>query len=345
MLKTIFSFSYSNYLIPLAAFFGILIFYGLFKWVRNRRLVQKALRQALEANESDELNLDKRLGTLHFFDLSSHSFVRQELAISELKIAYRQLGAGQDLIMIHGIGASKVIYRRLVPLLAADFRITVIDLPGFGESSKPEELNYGLDQQAQLLRYIIEGLRIKNPVAIGSSMGGAICLKAAIDEPKIFKAIVGLAPATDPKRIPAVILPLSRHGAALHKINSEIIRMGIVRTALRQVVSKKELLTPGVIKLYCEPFKNSANASAAFMKALRLLADRRMPALFQSIQTPVLIIRGEHDKLVRQSSCEDLHRLIQGSTFITHPTAGHHLMEDEPEYCAAQIQDFLLGLH
>ena len=323
--------------IVLAVGLAIGVAYLFWRWRQNLD-AQAAMLQAQIAKDSHDLDLDARLGEARFIT------IRDRNNTLDLEISYRQCGHGPDLLLLHGIGASKMIFRRLAPLMSGEYRVTCFDFPGFGQSSKPRELGYDLDEQAEHFVKIVEALELKHPLIVASSMGGAICLAAALKHPDLFSGIVAIAPATDPTRIPTSLLPLARHGEAIHKWNSEKMRAAIVRTVVGQVIARRELITPRLLSLYFEPFRRSELASAAFLKAFRLLADHRMPAMFRELKTPLLIIRGLRDRLVKQSSSEDLRRIVAHSQLITHPTGGHHLMEDEPEFVADEVRKFAAHL-
>lgn len=281
------------------------------------------------ARDSDELDLDKRLGF-------KQNLVLDSIYGDVVSIAFRQCGNGPDILCLHGIGASMLIYRRLAPWLAGDYRITCIDFPGFGASAKPRKFSYTLDEQAAHLVRAVAALRLEQPLVVASSMGGAIALKAAVDAPELFRGVVALAPAVDPRRVPTLLLPLAKHADRLHRISS----LATTRAVVQAVIARRELITPALVALYQEPFRDQGDSSSAFMKAFALLADTRMPALFRSMKTPLLIIRGLRDRLVKQSGCEDLSRAVKNSKLITHVSAGHHIMEDEPEFIAHEIRKF-----
>jgi len=329
---------------------GLLLAILLFRVWRGHRGRDDARLQAHHAIDSHDLDLDARLGELKTLRISmvqtptiqKHSAANRPAA--SVEIAVRQTGHGPDLLCLHGIGASMIVYRRLAPLISGEFRVTCLDLPGFGSSEKPRELSYDLDEQVAHLIYAIEALGLKQPLVVASSMGGAISMTAAVTSPDLFRGIIALAPATDPTRIPTSLLPMAKFGEALHRLNPEKTRYTIVKTVVAQVIARRELITPGLVALYFEPFRVSELASAAFLKAFRLLADKRLPTLFRELKTPLLIIRGLRDRLVKQSSCEDLHRIVADSALITHPTAGHHSMEDEPEFIAEEIRKFAARL-
>ncbi len=293
---------------------------------------RKVLRAALEAQiarESDELDLDKRLGPKLFIEIET-------IYGAKAKVAYRQSGHGPDILCVHGIGASMLIYRRVVPWLAGDFRITCIDFPGFGSSDKPRTFTYSLDEQAEHVARTVRALDLSRPLVLASSMGGAIVLKTALAEPDLFRGIVALAPAVDPRRIPMALLPLAKHGDRFHRMNTLLT----VKAVVNQVIARRELVTPALVALYQEPFRDKGDSSSAFLKGFALLADPRMPRLFEGLKTRLLVIRGLRDRLVKQSACEDLVRIVPHATLITHPSAGHHIMEDEPEFIAHETRKF-----
>lgn len=298
------------------------------QWRRQRQVLMAAL-EAQMARESDELDLDRRLGSRQHIEIES-------LYGEKLKLAYRQSGHGRDILCLHGIGASSLIYRRLAPWLANDFRITCLDFPGFGASDKPRTFSYSLDEQAEHLARALDALGLERPLVIASSMGGAISLKTATDYPEKFRGLMVLAPAVDPGRVPLVLLPLAKHADRLHRISS----VTTIRAVVQQVIARRELITPALVALYQEPFRDTGGSSSAFMKAFTLLADTRMPHLFRDLRVPLLVVRGLRDRLVKQAACEDLHRLVKNSQLITHPNAGHHIMEDEPEFLALEVRKF-----
>lgn len=310
----------------------VLVAIALASWLRARSKAKAVFAAAVRAQigrESDELDLDRRIGEKKVVEIDS-------VYGDKISVAYRQSGVGHDILCLHGIGASMMIYRRLAPWLSNDHRVTCLDFPGFGSSEKPRKLSYLLDEQAEHLSRALRALDLEQPLIVASSMGAAIALAAATLSPKLFRGIVALGPAVDPRRIPIPLLPLAKHADRLHRINS----LATVKAVVQQVISRRELITPALVALYQEPFRDKGDSSSAFMKAFALLADGRMPMLFSKLEMPLLIIRGLRDRLVKQAACEDLHRLVKNSQLITHPTAGHHIMEDEPEFTALEIRKF-----
>lgn len=307
------------------------LLFWLWLWGGPKRRARRAALDAQKARDADELNLDQRLGARAFVEIESTLETPKTI-----QVAYRQTGHGPDLLCLHGIGASMIIYRRLVPWLSGDYRVTCLDFPGFGASEKPRSLTYSLDEQAKHLAAAVAALKLERPLVLASSMGGTIAMNAARLFPDHFRGIMALAPAVDPRRVPLVLLPLAKLSDHLHRMNTR----AFIQPVVQQVIARRELITPALVALYQEPFLDKGDSSSAFLKAFSLLADSRMPKIFGGLSTPLLIVRGLRDRLVKQAACEDLSRIVANSKLITHPNAGHHIMEDEPEFVANEARKF-----
>ncbi|UUU33559.1 alpha/beta hydrolase [Streptomyces sp. CA-210063] len=101
-------------------------------------------------------------------------------------LAYRDVGSGPPLVLLHGGLTDHRMWRDLVPALAVDHRVITPDARGHGSSanaSKPFRLT---DDLAALLRHLDTG----PAVLIGMSMGGATAVDTALEHPELVRALV-----------------------------------------------------------------------------------------------------------------------------------------------------------
>jgi pimeloyl-ACP methyl ester carboxylesterase len=253
------------------------------------------------------------------------------------KIHYIQMGRGPDLVLLHGIGASLFIWRFVIRRLSENYRVTAIDIPGFGRSGKNPYGDYGLNaQRARIVRFL-DFIKIREASLVGSSMGGAIALWMAHEHPQRFSKVIALAPATSPELIPRQLSKVLRFAPLAHKtLNERTMKM-----ILAYVVARRELIDAGTIEAYLEPFLDEGISVKTFLGALQLLGDRRMPKCFAGLQSKVLIIQGERDRLVTMRSIQRLAKIIGNPEIAVSTTGGHHIMEDEPEWTMSEILRFL----
>ena len=261
--------------------------------------------------------------------------------IDGLKLHFVQAGEGRDLVLLHGIGASVHIWRFLFAALCGQaagekFRVTAIDLLGFGKSAKPRGADYGLDRQTEIVAKAISSLNLKDPLVIGSSMGGSIALWLGKKYPDLFPKLMVLSPHTEATVVPHTAKYLTLARPVLKRfINRESFRM-----FLGYVLARRSLITDELVDAYLEPFLDEGDALNSFFLATALLADRRLPRELSTVTSDVLVIYGEKDFMVTRKSVETLATLLPNSRLVTHPEGGHHIMEDEPIWLCEQIIEF-----
>lgn len=260
----------------------------------------------------------------------------QTIEIFGHRIRYSQEGIGPHIVFVHGIGASSYVWRRLIPLLNKNFTLTTFDLLGFGWSDKPASFAYDLDSQCDVILQFLKKLGIQKCYLVGSSMGGAICLRLAQTHPAQFPKVVTLAPSADPKIAFLDLKPLG----FLSPIIQPMITDRFIKQIMKRVVSNKDLINEESLRHYTEPYKNK-DAVVAFTKSFSLLRDQRVFQDLDKIQQPILILWGEKDKIIPFKFSKKISAKIKNMIFYSHPLAGHHPHEDEPLWTAEKITQFL----
>jgi pimeloyl-ACP methyl ester carboxylesterase len=167
-------------------------------------------------------------------------------------------------------------------------------------------------------------------------MGGAIALWMSHESPKRYPKVAALAPATSPELIPKRFSKALAFAPFAHRsLNRRTMKL-----ILSFVLAKHELIDSDTIEAYLEPFLDNGVSLRTFLGALQLLGDRRMPKCFAEIQSDVLIIQGERDRLVTMMSIRRLMKILRTAELVTSAGAGHHIMEDEAEWTTAEILRF-----
>ena len=83
------------------------------------------------------------------------------------RVAYREAGAGEALLLIHGMAGSSATWRAVVPQLSKKYRVVAPDLFGHGESAKPRG-DYSLGAFAVWLRDLLDELGIARATVVVS---------------------------------------------------------------------------------------------------------------------------------------------------------------------------------
>lgn len=99
-----------------------------------------------------------------------------------------------DIVLIHGWGMNSLVWDLVIPYLQKRFRVTVIDLPGFGQSPMPK----GAFDLKYLAKHVLD-VAPERALWVGWSLGGLVAMQAALMAPERIVGIMGVA--TSPKFI------------------------------------------------------------------------------------------------------------------------------------------------
>ena len=248
-------------------------------------------------------------------------------------------GDGPPLLLIPGLGATRVVFAPLIPLLTPWFRVAVYDQRGIGAS----QVTPGPYTTAQLgadAAAVLDGLGIDRAYILGASFGGMVAQELAIADPHRVDGLV-LA-ATGPGRGRLVQPPSQAASDALlgkgARTPEDAYR--IACTVLYSRHFQEE--NPEVIEAQIRDRASRPIDGRAF-KA-QLAASRGHDALdrLASITAPTLVMHGGDDEVVPAANAQLLAERIPGARLIVFDGAGHLFFHEEPERTALAVRTFLL---
>ena len=106
-----------------------------------------------------------------------------------MRIGVTRLGAGPDLVMVHGWGMNRQVWEPVASALAAHFRLHLLDLPGHGASDWDAAQPYSLDA-------LVEALLSEAPSRanwLGWSLGGLVATQMAWRHPERVSRLIQVA--------------------------------------------------------------------------------------------------------------------------------------------------------
>ena len=278
------------------------------------------------------------------------------------KIIYRdneRENAPLTLLFLHGIGASKVAWKYVAPQFADRFRIISLDLLGHGDSDKPVEFSYSMAEQAGIIRKFIAARCLSNLVIIGHSYGAGVALESALPflqsgNPWVNTAADGRAPiirglvAIDPAAVyfpkPSLLRLMS--GTSVSLLDLLFSTDKRARLLLEVVFWDRPRIPPDLESEYDRIFRDPRTtdvymwiADTELFRELR--ARQSQENRYRAIACPVLVLRGEHDRVVPPDVPDRLCRLLPDSRLETVSACGHSPAEEQPAETSARIQQFL----
>lgn len=253
-----------------------------------------------------------------------------------MKLAIDETGDGRPLVLLHGVGASRTVWRRVVPLLAADRMVLTPDLPGFG-GSEPVGRGFDLARVATALADPLAERAAEPFDLLGNSLGGAIALQLAAVRPDLVRRLVLAAPAGfSPVPWPLALAAGGLSGPAVklrRLLGMPLVRSPAARRALLWgAIAEPQQLSADDARAILRASHGSTRIGAAVSAVLR--ADLR--ALLEQLERPLGLIWGRRDRVVPISTLELVRAIRPEAVIETIPDAAHiPQLERPPEFDAA----------
>lgn len=115
-----------------------------------------------------------------------------------LTLHYLDIGAGPIIVWLHGSGPGASGFSNFKGNYPAfdksGYRNIVLDLPGFGRSDMPDNVNYDLAFFVDNLKLLLDNIGVDRCTLLGNSLGGAIALGFALDHPERLDNLILMAP-------------------------------------------------------------------------------------------------------------------------------------------------------
>jgi haloalkane dehalogenase len=127
-----------------------------------------------------------------FGDLPGFPFRSQLREWEGLQLAHLDEGQGAPVVFLHGEPTWSFLWRKVLPPVRdAGFRCIAPDLPGFGRSDKPVDLDwYSYDRHTAAVRALLEELDVQGATVVVHDWGGPIGLRAAVEQPERVDRLV-----------------------------------------------------------------------------------------------------------------------------------------------------------
>ncbi len=243
------------------------------------------------------------------------------------------------IVLIHGFLSSTFSFRRLIPLLAKDYRVIALDLPPFGKSEKSNKFFYTYDNFANIVIELLDTLNIKDIILVGHSMGGQISLHVVKKRPDLIRKVVLLCSSSYLDRS-KLFLIFSTYIPFFSLCLKKIMTKQGVKRNLLNVVYDHSMIDEEMMLGYEQPFYDN-QIFHALARMIRHREEDLSSEVLQSLDIKSLLIWGREDKVVPLQIGERLHQDLKHSKLITFDKTGHLLPEEKPNHVHENILQFI----
>jgi pimeloyl-ACP methyl ester carboxylesterase len=275
----------------------------------------------------------------------------QFIQVDKMAVHIRMKGQGEPIFLLHGSFSSLHTWDAWQQELSPYFMTISLDFPGHGLTGPDVEKRYSITDYASLVLKIAEKLKIEKFHLAGNSMGGAVAMQIASDQPTKVLTLNLIDAAGAPK------LEMAKSDSSYSQSRSSaswIIKLAsnpffskillkctpkfLFEMNMKQVYGDASKVTDKAVERYYELMLREGNRQATME---RLSAPRSMSIDFDQLTMPTLILWGQKDTWIPVSQAKILQKSIKGSNLIIFDQAGHVPMEEIAMESVAEYLSFL----
>jgi len=252
------------------------------------------------------------------------------------RIAVEDVGEGDAVVCIHGLGGSSNSFTPLMPALARQ-RVLRIDLPGSGRSQRAEG-DLSITRFADVVQSVCARLNVTRAHFVGHSMGTIVCQHLAVDAPKLVRSLALFGPLIAPPDVARIAIrargaKARNEGAAgMHEITLALLNAAISADTRSRLPLAVAFVRESLMRQDAEAYARSCDA----------LADAPAAAV-DRITVPVLLVTGDEDGVAPpqavRSFAEKLHAAASVRVVVL-PRCGHWTPVERPEDCQRELREF-----
>jgi pimeloyl-ACP methyl ester carboxylesterase len=268
----------------------------------------------------------------------------------EFELAYRTAGRSDRplLVLLHGINDTGFSWAGLARELVDDFRMIIVDLPAYGDTFTPLDLDFSYASQTARLKTLLESLgALEGAVLVGHSTGGALAWHLSLEpgvRPAGLVLIDAITVAYDLPARTRLAFSLARH----YRLSGPLINLigpgTIAGLIAGESGSSGFKFSDQSKRIQAAMFTTSARLRVNARWISRMLdfeVVRSWAPRLREISVPTLLVWGRDDTVLEWPFMEEARKAIPGALAFTVENAGHSPHVEKPAEVAGRIRSFV----
>jgi len=238
-----------------------------------------------------------------------------------------EAGQGPVVLLLHGLGSSLDTWRRNVePLADAGFTVLAPDLPGHGDSEKPDALDYGPRTAVDFTGQFLSALGVERASLVGNSAGGLVAALFALENPEKTCRLALVAPGGIGRQVSWVLRLMSLPGLGEFLFQPWIYSlMGINKRVFHEPSSIPAEVLAEMARVQFLPGSTSSTLHS-IRSSINILGLRRRWRVLDrlpQVSSPLMCLWGEDDIIIPVSHAGWIKEAIPQCLVRTFPQCGH----------------------
>jgi pimeloyl-ACP methyl ester carboxylesterase len=243
------------------------------------------------------------------------------------------------------------MFRNLIPALAAEFHLVAPDYPGFGASSMPrvEEFEYSFDKLAEVIEKMVDQLGLQHYFLYLMDYGAPVGYRLASRRPeRVLGLIVQNGNAYD-EGLRDFWQPIKAYWKEKTPENAKVLADNILTLQATKWQYTNGVRNPEAIApdnwfhdqyLLDRPGNKEIQLELFYSYGTNPPLYPRWQEYFRKNQPPTLVVWGKGDYIFPEEGAHPYKRDLKNIEFHILPT-GHFALEEDLEFIAARIRDFV----
>ncbi|GEB49159.1 alpha/beta fold hydrolase [Streptomyces cacaoi] len=275
-------------------------------------------------------------------------FLPSDLIVDGVRLSYRDRGAGEPVVFLHGTPSHSYEWRNVVPHIEeAGHRAITYDLLGYGRSERPVDRDTSVAAQTDLLGGLLDALGIEQAAIVAHDIGGAVGQRFAVAHPERVRRLMIIDTVSYDSWPSATWRKIIEEQLEDHmQLPQEAFDALLARQLRMTVADGAATMAGDVLDAYLAPHRSALGRVSFFEHQVRHYDSRyteEITGQLASLAMPVRILWGERDQWQPLTYAQQLAEDIPGARLTVVPGAGHFVMEDAPERVTEEVLDFLAG--
>lgn len=245
-----------------------------------------------------------------------------------------QGGEGRDLVLFHSLLTDRTVFDQVITMLGHDRRLTLVNLPGFGES---DPAGPAIEDYADRVALLFPALELKpdSTDVVGVSFGGFVAIALAARHGHLFSRLVLVDTAAafpEPAKAP------------LRAMAERALENGmgaVVDSAIRRMFTERFIAArPDIVAARSETLLRAR--PEYFATACRALATLDLRPVLENIKNDTLVVVGKLD-VMTPPLARELMAGIARARLVEIPGSAHCPPVEQPKTFAREVDNFLSG--